>query len=142
MEQRLSIVTLGVRDLGRATDFYRGLGWRQSEKESNPHVTFFQLGGIVFGLFGWDALADDAGIPPAADGFGGISLAYNVREKAGVDAELALAERLGGRILKAAHDTFWGGYAGYFADLDGHVWEVAWNPFFPITEAGETHLPD
>lgn len=142
MEQRISLVTLGVRDLARATAFYRGLGWQPSAKESCEKVTFFQIGGIVFGLFGWKDLAEDAGIAPPTDGFGGISIAYNTRSKDDVATVLAKAEVLGGRILKEAHDTFWGGHAGYFADLDGHVWEVAWNPFFPITEDGETRLPE
>lgn len=141
MEQRLSLVTLGVRDLARAIAFYRGLGWEPSAKVGNGAVAFFQLGGIVFALFGWDDLAEDAGIAPAGDGFGAIALAYNTRVKDDVDHVLAEAEALGAKILKPARETFWGGYSGCFADLDGHVWEVAWNPFFPISDTGETHLP-
>lgn len=140
MEQRLSMVTLGVDDLARARAFYEsGLGWRPSSA-SNDQVVFFQLGGIVLGLYGREALAAEANQSPGS-GFGGVALAHNVRDKAEVDAVLATAEAAGARILKAAEDTFWGGHSGYFADPDGHVWEVAWNPFWPIAVEGSVTLP-
>lgn len=140
MEQRLSLVTLGVEDLARARAFYEdGLGWRASSA-GNHEVVFFQLGGIALGLYAADALAKEANLP-RGQGFGGMALAHNVRGRAEVDALLAEAEAAGGRILKPAEDAFWGGYSGYFADLDGHVWEVAWNPFWPLDEAGAIQLP-
>ena len=140
MEQRLSVVTLGVGDLDRARRFYEdGLGW----KRGNWHdeVVFFQANGLVVALFSRASLAADGRIPAEGSGFGGIVLAYNARDKAEVDTVLAEAERAGGRILKPAEDVFWGGYSGYFADPDGHPWEVAWNPEWEITEAGDVRLP-
>jgi catechol 2,3-dioxygenase-like lactoylglutathione lyase family enzyme len=140
MEQRLSVVTLGVADLARARAFYEdGLGWRPSSA-SNDQVVFIQLGGIVLGLYGREALTAEASLT-LADGFGGMALAYNVRERTEVDAVLATAEAAGARILKPAAETFWGGYSGYFADPDGHPWEVAHNPFWPIADDGSVNLP-
>ncbi len=143
MEQRLSLVTLGVTDVALATAFYERMGWRRSAANSNDQVTFFQLGGIILGLYGTQALADDIGIENADRiGFNNVTLAHNLRSKAEVDAVLAEAEAAGGIILKPAEDVFWGGYSGYFADPDGHLWEVAWNPFFPIAEDGTITLPE
>ncbi len=149
MEQRLSLVTLGVADIARARRFYeQGLGWTAS-RAGNDSVVFFQLGGMVLALFGRAALAEDARLAEAAGladpggaGFGGIALAHNVRRREEVDAVLAEAASAGGRILKPAEDAFWGGYAGYFADPDGHVWEVAWNPQFRLRDDGGLELPD
>lgn len=142
LEQRLSLITLGVDDLTNARAFYRRLGWRESGA-GNEHVAFFQLGAIVLGLYGRTALAVEAGVPDAAgqDLFGGIALAYNVREQADVDTVLEEAVAAGGRLLRAGESRFWGGYSGYFADPEGHVWEVAWNPLFPIAEDGSVRLP-
>lgn len=142
MEQRLSLVTLGVDDLAVARAFYARLGWREGGP-SNEHVAFYQLGGIVFGLYGRAALAAEARLKMADDRarFGGVALAYNTRTKEEVDDVLAEVEAAGGRILKHGEDVFWGGYSGYFADPEGHVWEVAWNPFFPISEDGAICLP-
>jgi catechol 2,3-dioxygenase-like lactoylglutathione lyase family enzyme len=140
MEQRLSMVTLGVTDLTRSRAFYERLGWRPSSA-GNDDVVFFQLGGIVLGLWGRAARAADARLE-LGQGFGGVALAYNVREKAEVAAVLAEAEAAGAAILKPAEDTFWGGHAGCFADPDGHPWEVAWNPFWPIAEDGRVILPE
>jgi len=139
MEQRLSLVTLGVKDLGRSLRFYETLGWRRSN--AHEEVAFFQLPGMVVALFGREALAADAGIDAGGQGFSGIALAYNARDKAEVDAVLGEAEAAGGRLVKPAHDTVWGGYSGYFADPDGHLWEVAWNPEWPIGEDGSVRLP-
>jgi uncharacterized protein len=139
MEQRLSLVTLGVADIERARRFYEdGLGWRRGNQ--HEEVVFFQLGGMVLALWGRSALAQDARLPEAGGGFGGIALAYNTRSREEVDAVLAEAEAAGGRILKPAADTFWGGYAGYFADPDGHPWEVAWNPDWTLAEDGSVRL--
>lgn len=104
-------------------------------------VVFFQLGGIALALFGRADLAKDAGVPDSAPGFSGVSLAHNVRDKAEADAVIAHAVKSGGLLVKPAHDTFWGGYSGYFADPDGHLWEVAWNPFFPLDAKGAISFP-
>jgi hypothetical protein len=139
MEQRLSLVTLGVADLDRARRFYEdGLGWRRGN--DHAEVVFFQAGGMILGLFSRRALAEDAGLPDDGRGFGGIALAYNARTRAEVDAVLAEAAAAGAKILKPAHDAFWGGYSGYFADPDGHVWEVAWNPEWTIAADGSVSL--
>jgi hypothetical protein len=135
MEQRLSLITLGVADLARARAFYETLSWRPLP-QSNDSVAFFQCGGIVFALFGRNALAEDANLAPHGEGFSGIALAHNVREKDEVDATLAEAEAAGGKILKRGTEAFWGGYTGYFSDPDGHVWEVAWNPQGVIGDDG------
>ena len=140
MDQRLSIVTFGVSDLARSRKFYEALGWRAANVKSDA-IVFFQLGGIALALFGRADLAKDAGIADSAPGFSGISLAHNVRDKAEADAVIAHAVKSGGRLVKPAHDTFWGGYSGYFADPDGHLWEVAWNPFFPLDAKGAISLP-
>jgi uncharacterized protein len=140
MEQRLSLVTLGVADLERSRRFYEdGLGWRRGN--NHPEVVFFQIGGAVLALWRRDALAQDAGLPDAGSGFGGITLAYNARTREEVDAVLAEAEAAGANILKPAEDAFWGGYSGYFADPDGHVWEVAWNPEWTVADDGSVRLP-
>jgi catechol 2,3-dioxygenase-like lactoylglutathione lyase family enzyme len=139
MEQRLSLVTLGVADLERARRFYEdGLGWRRGN--NHPEVVFYQIGGAVLALWRRDALAQDAHLPDAGSGFGGIALAYNARTREEVDAVLAEAEAAGAKILKPAEDAFWGGYSGYFADPDGHVWEVAWNPEWTIADDGSVRL--
>jgi hypothetical protein len=138
MEQRLSLVTLGVADLDRARRFYEALGWRRSN--DHAEVVFFQAGGMVLALWSRASLAEDAGVPAAGSGFRGIALAYNTRNRAEVDAVLAEAKAAGAEILKPAEDAFWGGYTGYFADPDGHLWEVAWNPDWTITEDGSTRL--
>ena len=138
MEQRLSVVTLGVSDLERARRFYEALGWKRGNKHAE--VVFFQLNGVVLSLFARDRLAADAQIPPEGSGFGGITLGQNARSREEVDATLALAERAGAHILKPAQDAFWGGYSGYFADPDGHPWEVAWNPEWELTASGDVRL--
>jgi len=141
LDPRISIVTLGVADMAKARAFYETLGFKASG-QSNEHVTFFQAGGMIFGLYGRAALAADAGVDDSTPGFSGVALAYNGRDKAEVDAVLAEAVAAGGTLIKEAEDVFWGGYSGYFADPDGHLWEVAWNPFFPIAEDGSISLGD
>jgi uncharacterized protein len=139
MEQRLSLVTLGVADLERSRRFYEdGLGWRRGN--NHPEVVFYQIGAAVLALWGRDALAQDARLPNVGSGFGGVALAYNARSRDEVDAVLAEAEAAGAKILKPAQDAFWGGYSGYFADPDGHPWEVAWNPEWTLAEDGSVRL--
>ncbi len=138
MEQRLSLVTLGVADLDRSRRFYEALGWRRGNKDAG--VVFFQLPGMILALWSRAALAEDAGVADTG-GFGGVALAYNARSKADVDAVLAEAKAAGAHVLKPAKDTFWGGYSGYFADPDGHPWEVAWNPHWSFDEDGGVRLP-
>ena len=143
MEQRLSLVTLGVVDLARSRRFYEeGLGWRASGA-STGEVAFFQLGAIALALWGREELAADAGLsgPGPGDGFAGVALAHNVRSHEDVDDLLSRATMAGGRLLKPGTDADWGGYTGYFADPDGHLWEVAWNPFFTLRDDGSLQLP-
>jgi predicted lactoylglutathione lyase len=140
MEQRMSLITLGISDLVRARRFYEaGLGWQVGQAVEDE-VAFFQLNGLILALFRRDALAADAGITDSGVGFGGIALAYNARSREEVDDVLAGAERAGGSMMKPAQATSWGGYSGYFADPDGHLWEVAYNPCFPIDAEGRTSL--
>jgi catechol 2,3-dioxygenase-like lactoylglutathione lyase family enzyme len=140
---RVNVVTLGVTDLERATAFYSALGWPLSPSSVAGEVSFFGIGGCVLALFGHDALAEDAGVARAEPpGFRAVSLAVNVGTPAEVDAALAVAEAAGGRITKPGQPVFWGGYNGYFADPDGHLWEVAHNPHWPLDDAGVVHLPD
>ncbi len=139
MEQRVSLVTLGVADLARSLRFYEALGWKRSNKDEG--VAFFQTPGGVFALWSRGALAEDAGLTDSGAAFSGMALAYNARSKAEVDAVLAEAEAAGATILKPAEDVFWGGYSGYFADPDGHPWEVAWNPGWTIEADGRVVLP-
>ncbi|NQW01096.1 MAG: VOC family protein [Rhodospirillales bacterium] len=140
MEQRLSLISLGVKDMANSRAFYEKLGWVASAS-STADVTFFQLGGLILGLYGLGALAAEAGQSPGS-GFDGITLAHNARSKAEVDTLLAEAKAAGGQILKPAEEVFWGGYSGYFADPDNHAWEIAWNPFFPIADDGTISMPD
>jgi catechol 2,3-dioxygenase-like lactoylglutathione lyase family enzyme len=131
MEPRVSLVTLGVEDLERSIRFYRdGLGLPM--RPGTEGVAFFETKGTWLGLFPREELAKDAGVSAEGDGFRGFSLAHNVRTREEVDAALELARKAGARIVKPAGDTSWGGYSGYFADPDGFLWEVAWNPHFWI----------
>lgn len=140
MDTRVSLVTLGVSDLSAATAFYAALGWEGQEVQE---TVFFQAGGMAVVLWGRDKLADDCGIADAgSDGFGGVVLAQNVRSRSEVDAILAVAARAGATITRPAAETFYGGYAGVFADLDGHLWEIAHNPGFTLTADGSLVLPD
>jgi catechol 2,3-dioxygenase-like lactoylglutathione lyase family enzyme len=138
LEQRLSLVTLGVADLDRSRRFYESLGWRRNNRDDG--VVFFQIPGGVLALWGRHELAAETGLPDSG-GFGGIALAYNTRSRAEVDSVLAEAESAGARILRPAAETFWGGYSGYFADPDGHPWEVAHNPGWRIDPNGRVVLP-
>ena len=138
MEQRVSIVTLGVGDLAAARAFYDALGWRTAnEGEETASIVAYDLHGMTLCLYPWDKLAEDAQVPPAGEGFRGVVLAYNVRRKEDVAPVLAEAQAAGGRVVKPARDAFWGGHSGIFADPEGHLWEVAWNPFAPLGKRGE-----
>ena len=140
MEQRVSLITLGVAELARSRAFYQALGWKASGC-GNESVAFFQAGGMVGALWGSKDLAADANLPAEGSGFRGVALAYNTRRQEDVDSVLAEAERAGARILKRGQVAFWGGYTGYFADPDGHVWEVAWNPDWTVAADGSIRLP-
>jgi uncharacterized protein len=140
MEQRISLVTLGVADLARATAFYERLGWRGQELEQ---TVFFQAGAMAVVLWGRDKVAADAGITDdTTDGFGGMTLAHNVRSRDEVDEIMRQAADAGAGMTRPAQETFYGGYAGFFTDPDGHVWEVAYNPSFPLDRDGAITIPD
>jgi hypothetical protein len=140
MEPRISIVTLGVANLARSRAFYEAMGFRASSA-SQGDIVFFQAGAMVLALYPREALAEDAAVAAGGDGFRGLSLAHNVRAREEVAAILAQAAAAGGRIVKPAQDVFWGGHSGYFADPDGHLWEVAWNPHLPLSAEGAPMLP-
>lgn len=141
MRPKISLITLGVSDLERALQFYqKGLGWQPSSA-SQDDVVFFQLGGVVLSLYPREKLAEDAQVSSAGSGFAGITLAHNTKSQEEVDQVLQTVESLGAKIVKKAQKVFWGGYSGYFADPDGHLWEVAWNPFFPFDESDNLILP-
>ena len=139
MEQRISLITLGVADVGRARAFYERLGWHGQEAEE---TVFFQAGGMALILWGRAKLAADASLrDQQAGGFGGVTLAHNVRSRTEVDAVLSDAAGAGAEITQPARETFYGGYAGYFRDPDGHAWEIAWNPGFTLGPDGSITLP-
>lgn len=141
MEPRLSLVTLGVENVARARGFYERLGF-EAAPSSNENVTFFPAGGVVLALFGRAALAKDASTEDTGRAsFSGVTLAHNVRTEQEVAATLAEAEAAGATIVKPAQPVFWGGVSGYFKDPDGHLWEVAFNPFFPLDADGRVALP-
>ncbi|HEU0167384.1 MAG TPA: VOC family protein [Chloroflexota bacterium] len=142
MEPRITLITLGVRDLARALRFYRdGLGWQPSSASVEGEVAFFKTGGVVLALWGRAALAADAKLAVEGSGFGAIALAHNVASHDEVDEVLQAAFRSGGTILKPGTEADWGGYSGYFADPDGFPWEVAWNPHWPLKADGTLDLP-
>lgn len=141
MEPRITLITLGVANVAASRAFYENLGFKASA-DSNADVTFMSAGGVAFALFGRAALAADAAVENSAPGFSGITLAHNVRSQSDVDHVMAEAISAGAKVTKPAAATFWGGYAGYFADPDGHLWEVAHNPFWPLDERGQVKLPE
>lgn len=138
--QRVTLITLGVSDLDESTAFYAALGW--TPKEHLPEARFYQINGMVLGLFGMKNLAKDQGRPDENLGVGGATLGQNFPTEGEVDAAYALALSAGATALKAPEKVFWGGYSGYYADPDGHVWEVAMNPFWPLNDDGSLILPD
>jgi catechol 2,3-dioxygenase-like lactoylglutathione lyase family enzyme len=138
MEQRVSLVTLGVRDLGRARQFYESLGWTTGA-EPGDDVAFFQAGGMIVALWGRDELAEDSCVEDSG-GWGGIALAYNARSPGEVDAVLSEAAAAGATIARPGAETFWGGYSGVFVDPEGHPWEVAHNPHWTLLDDGSVRL--
>ena len=137
MEQRVSFITLAVADLAISEAFYRALGWTPSSASVAGEIVFFQLNGVVFGLFGRQALADDAGVPNTLPGgFSGVTLSHNVRTEGEVDATLRTAIAAGATVTKAPHRASFGGIVAYFTDPDGHLWEVCFNPQALIAEDG------
>ena len=138
--QRVTLITLGVADLTRAKGFYAALDW-VPHAASQDGVVFYQANGLVLGLFGVADLAADQGRPGAPLGTGALTLAQNFRTEAEVDAAWAAAVEAGAAPLKKPEKVFWGGFSGYYADPDGHVWEVAMNPFWPLEEDGSLYLP-
>ncbi len=139
MEPRISLVTLGVWDLDRSAAFYERLGWTRSGPSMG--VAFFQLGPLVLSLYSRDALAKDINIAGHGEGFAGFTLAHNVRTREEVDDVVDRWVAAGGTLTRAPFTADWGGYIAFVADLDGHLWEIAWNPQFPIDDAGGVHLP-
>ena len=141
MDQRLSLITLGVRDVSRARAFYEALGWQLDGgvDDDTDHVAFFQTPGLIVALWGRGKLAADSGVEDSG-GWGGVTLAYNVRSPEEVDAVLAEARAAGATIARAGAPTFWGGYSGVFIDPDGHPWEVAHNPGWTVHDDGRTTL--
>lgn len=137
--QRVSLITLGVRDLDRSRTFYAALGWEPVP--GPPEVVFYQLDGQIIGLFGLEPLAKEQGRSGASLGFGAMSLAQNYSDQDGVDIAFAKAIQAGAIELKSPEKVFWGVYSGYFSDPDGHVWEVAHNPFWTIDETGRVTIP-
>ena len=140
LDPRISMITLGVEDVARATAFYGRLGWKKSS--GNEAVTFIQLKGTILGLFSRAALAEDARVENTPKGFSGITLAHNVSSERGVDAVFKFALSCGATEVKKPEKAHWGGYSGYFADPDGHLWEVAYNPFFKMNAEGHVILED
>ena len=138
MDQRISLITLGVADLRRAMDFYAALGWDGSS--TDDYVAFYQAGGMVLALWSRAKLAEDSAVADDGGGWGGITLAHNVRSPAAVDAVLEEARAAGGTVPRAGAATVWGGYSGVFHDPDGHPWEVAHNPHWTIHEDGTVSL--
>jgi uncharacterized protein len=139
---RISLVTLGVSDLGRSIEFYEALGWEKSPASIDGEIAWFKTAGTVLGLFGRTALAEDAALPPGEpQPYQGFTLAINVEEHEHVAAMLDAAVAAGATLLKPATKADWGGTSGYFADPDGHPWEIACNPSFPIGEDGLLRMP-
>ena len=141
VRQKLSLITLGVKNLDTSLNFYQnGLGWRLSNA-SQDNIAFFDLGGVGLALFPRNLLAEDVTVSSEGTGFSGITLAHNTKSMEEVDEVLDKAEKAGAKIVKKAQSVFWGGYSGYFSDPDGHLWEVAWNPFIGFDEKDALLFP-
>jgi len=140
MKQTISFVTRGVADLDRSRRFYQALGWQESSG-SQEQVAFFQVGTIGVALFGQESLSDDANLSSEGSGFPGFSLAHNVASEMEVDTTLLEAVSAGGKLVRSGEKAAWGGFRGYFADPDGFLWEVCFNPFFPLDQHGFIQLP-
>lgn len=138
MEQRATIIGLGVSDLQKSSDFYENqFGWKKTAS-SNEDISFFQLNGILLSLYPREKLAEDAGVNPKGEGFNAFSLAYCTRSKEEVDQLIENLEKKGVKVVKKPEEVFWGGYSSYVADPDGNLWEIAYNPFLPLDEEGNT----
>ena len=140
MKQAISFVTLGVGDLARSRQFYAALGWKESSS-SNADIAFFQAGSVAFALFQREALAEDANVAAQGSGFSGFTLAHNVESEEAVVNTIAEAVAAGATLVRPADKVFWGGFRGYFADPDGFLWEVCWNPFVTLDSEGHVHVP-
>jgi catechol 2,3-dioxygenase-like lactoylglutathione lyase family enzyme len=140
MRPRLNLVTLGVKDLDRSVRFYTGLGFRKSSA-SQGDVAFFQLGPMAISLYPTSKLAEDAAVPAKRSGFDNVTLAHNAKSEKEVDDVMREAEKEGAKVVKKPRKTFWGGYSGYFADPDGHLWEVAHNPSWKFDDNDNVILP-
>ena len=140
MEQRMTLITLGVKDLARARAFYEALGWKSGAAPEDD-VVFFQAGGIIVALWGRDQLAEDSEVEDSG-GWGGVTPAYNARSAKEVDQVIEEARGAGAKIGREPGETFWGGYSGIFIDPEGHPWEVAHNPNWTINDDGSVSLPD
>lgn len=141
MRQKLNLITLGVTDIARSIAFYeKGLGWQRSSA-SMDDLILFPLGGIVLALYPRTLLAEDATVSSRGNGFPGITISFNAKSEKEVDEVLAEAKQAGGKIIKPAQKVFWGGYSGYFSDPDGHLIEVAHNPFWELDEKDNVKLP-
>lgn len=139
LDRRISLITLGVEDVARSTAFYEKLGWSKAEA-SQDAITFIQLKGTTLALFARQSLAEDAHVENSVPGFSGIALAHNVTSERGVDAVYKFALSCGATPVKEPEKVFWGGYSGYFADPDGHLWEIAYNPFVKMDAEGHLIL--
>ena len=141
---RLTVVTLGVRDFHAAVRFYEALGFTRKVRSTGDQIAFFDAGGVVLALYRWDQLADDAALAPmpVPAAFRGTTLAWNCASRPEVDAAFVRALGAGASLLKAAQETSWGGYSGYFADPDGHPWEIVHAPGFAFSPEGQLRLPD
>lgn len=140
MKQAISFITLGVAELARSRAFYQALGWKESSA-SQEGIAFFQAGSVAFALFQRDALAEDANVTASGSGFAGFTLAHNVESETAVLALLDEAVAAGARLVRPADKTFWGGFRGYFADPDGFLWEICYNPFMALDADGFLRLP-
>ena len=140
MRQKLNLITLGVNDMEKSTAFFEGLGWKKSSA-SVEGLSLFPLGGMVLALHPRNELVKDATVSEEGSGFSGITLSYNAYSEREVDEVLVKVEKIGATIVKPAQKVYWGGYSGYFKDLDGHLFEVAYNPFWELDAAGNIQLP-
>lgn len=139
MKQTISFITLGVTNLERSRRFYRALGWTESSS-SQTEVAFFQVGSVAFALFGRESLAEDASVSAEGSGFAGFTIAHNVASENDVETTLLEAIAAGGRLVRPGEKAPWGGFRGYFSDPDGFLWEVCYNPFFPLDTQGFVQL--
>jgi predicted lactoylglutathione lyase len=140
MNTKPTLITLGVADFKKSVEFYEsGLGWKKSGK-STDDMALFPFGGIALSLYPRELLAEDADVTPGGSGFAGITISINVESEKEADKLMAAAEKAGAKIIKPAQKVFWGGYSGYFADPDGHLWEVAYNPFWQLNADGSLEL--